>query len=122
MGENGFVPPKTITDVIRELPPGAVKTWEGVEILVNSVTHPIYLFVVEVEDKNPLLQFATPKLYLTMYGDVIRYSSGETVVHKKFFNRNFLPTFFIFDNYLHAYAFQRKLASVGHVVQTQKFK
>src|ERR1700685_992303 len=101
---------RTITDVIKVLPPGAVQTWEGVTLLVSSSTKPIYLFVVEVQNKNPLLQFSTPKLHLTMHGDLMQYHTGETVCHKKFFNRSFLPTFFIFDNYLHAYAFQQKLA------------
>jgi len=113
---------RTITDVIKELPPGAVQTWEGVALLTSGSSSPIYLFVVEVQNRNPLLQFGTPKLHLTMHGDLIQYMTGETVCHRKFFNRNFLPTFFIFDNYLHAYAFQQKLASVGHAVQTQKFK
>jgi hypothetical protein len=120
--EEPFEPPKTITDVIKALPPGAVQTWEDVTLLVNGSTKPIYLFVVEVQNRNQLLQFATPRLHLSMNGDMMTYHTGETVCHKKFFNRDFLPTFFIFDNYLHAYAFQQKLGAVGYVVQTQKFK
>lgn len=112
----------TITQVIKELPMGAVQTWEGVALLVSGSQKPIYLFVIENQGKNPLLQFANPKDSLTLRGDVIQYTTGETVCHKKFFNRNFVPTFFIFDNYLHAYAFQRKLAAVGHVVRVEKYK
>jgi hypothetical protein len=115
-------PQDTITQVIRELPAGAVQTWEGVTLLVNSSTKPIYLFVVEIDKKNTLLQFKEPKNHLTMRGDQMLYSTGETVCHRKFFNRSFLPTFFVFDNYLHAYAFEQKLVRVGWNVQKQKFK
>lgn len=115
-------PPGTITAIIKELPIGAVQTWEGVGLLVSAVEKPIYLFVVEVQGKNPMLQFKEPKRFLTMSGDVLKYTTGETVCHKKFFNRNFLPTFFVFDNYLHAYAFELKLKGVGYEVQKQKFK
>ena len=115
-------PQDTITQVIRELPPGAVQTWEGVTLLVNSSTKPIYLFVVEIDKKNTLLQFKEPKNHLTIRGDQMMYTTGETVCHRKFFNRSFLPTFFVFDNYLHAYAFEQKLVRVGWNVQKQKFK
>jgi hypothetical protein len=112
----------TIPQVIKELPAGAVQTWEGVGLLVSGSTHPIYLFVVEIDKKNTLLQFKDPKAFLTMRGDQLMYTTGETVCHRKFHNRNFLPTFFVFDNYLHAWAFEQKLTRVGYNVQKQKFK
>ena len=110
-----------LSELLKELSTSAVKTWEGVTILVGSSEHPIYLFVVDVQSGNVLLQFKHPKSYLTMYGDILKYTTGETVCHKKFFNRDFLPTFFVFDNYLHAWAFEQKLSKISPVIK-QKFK
>ena len=115
-------PPDLIADLIKELPVGAVKTWEGVGLLISGSNSPIYIFVVEIQGKNPMLQFKEPKMHIMMYGDVMRYVTGETICNKQYFNRSFLPTFFVFDNYLHAYAFEQKLAKAGYTVQKQKFK
>ena len=115
--------PETITPIIAELPIGAVATWEGVALLVSGTDKPIYLFVVAAAGANPMLQFKAPKRHLTLRGgDVLMYHTGERVAERKFFNRTFLPTFFIFDNYFHAYAFEQKIASVGYAVQKQKFQ
>ena len=69
-----------------------------------------------------LLQFKSPKKYILWHKGFMLYSTGKIICQKKFFNRSFLPTFFVFDNYLHAYAFELKLAKCGYAVQRQKFK
>jgi hypothetical protein len=113
-------PQDTVTDVIKELPPGAIKTWEEVGMAVTS-NKPIYLHVV-LTVRSTILQFRNPNALLTMHGDTLMCIRDETVCKAKFFNRNFLPTFFVFDNYLHAYALERKLTRIGCKVETQKFK
>lgn len=110
-----------IADVIKELPQGAVQTWGGVELLIKGAK-PIFLFVVEAEAHNPMLQFSVPKNNVKLTGEALMYFTGETIAIKKFFNRDHTPTFFIFDNYMHAYAFEQKLSTVGHTVQKQKFQ
>ena len=117
------VPELVIAAIIKELPTGAVQTWEGLELLITGSDKPIYLFVVETIGTNPMLQFKHPKLNITMTGDILHYTlSRETICHRKFFNRNFLPTFFVFSNYLHAYAFEQKLTKAGYQVQIKKFE
>ena len=69
-----------------------------------------------------LLQFKSPKEYISWHKGSLLYSTGETICQKQFFNRSFLPTFFVFDNYMHAWAFEQKLGRVGYEVQKQKFK
>ena len=56
-----------------------------------------------------------------MTNDCLHYSTRGTLCHRKFFNRSFLPTFFVFSNYLHAYAFEQKLTKAGYAVQKKKF-
>jgi hypothetical protein len=121
---NAIIQPERalIADVLKELPVGAVQTWGQVELLIKNSDNPIYLFVIEIQGNNPMLQFKQPKITLKMSGETLMYHTGETVAIKKFFNRLFLPTFFVFDNYLHAYALEQRLAPAGHLVQKQKFK
>lgn len=113
-----------IASIIRQLPVGAVATWKGVGLLVSGVEKPIYLSVLNNHstNSNVLIQFNHPKKSLAMRGEVLMYLTGETLANKKFFNRTFLPTFFVFDNYLHTYAFEQKLIGVGYTVTKQKFK
>lgn len=121
-----FTPEKPLlADLLKSLPTGAVATWEGVGLLVAGTEKPIYLFVVNDpggSNTNPLIQFNHPKNSLQIRGEVLMYLTGETVANKKFFNRTFLPTFFVFGNYLHAYAFEQKLANAGYAVRKEKYK
>jgi hypothetical protein len=112
-----------IVDLIKELPPGAVKTWGHVEHLAHSSTEPIYLFVINIAGNNPVLQFKHPKQHLNVTPQAMMYNvTNETVAQSKFFNRSFLPTFFVFDNYMHCLGLEMKLKPAGYAVQYRKFE
>ena len=112
-----------ISAIIKELPAGAVKTWGQVEWLSHSSEQPIYLFIINIAGDNPVLQFKHPKQHLNVTPQAMMYNvTHETVVQAKFFNRTFLPTFFIFDNYMHVLALEMKLKPAGYAVQYRKFE
>lgn len=110
-------------DLIKELPPGTVKTWGQVEWLIHSTEQPIYLFIVNIAGDNPVLQFKHPKLHLNVTSNSLYYKvTNETVAQQKFFNRAFLPAFFVFDNYMHVLGFEMRLKPAGYTVQYKKFE
>ncbi len=112
-----------ISGIIKELPAGAVKTWGQVEWLSHSSEQPIYLFIINIAGDNPVLQFKHPKQHLNVTPQAMMYNvTNETVAQAKFFNRSFLPTFFIFDNYMHALGLEMKLKPAGYAVQWKKFE
>ena len=112
-----------ISAIIKELPAGAVQTWGQVEWLCKSSEQPIYLFIINIAGDNPVLQFKHPKQHLNVTPQAMMYNvSNETVAQAKFFNRSFLPTFFIFDNCMHALALEMKLKPAGYAVQWKKFE
>jgi hypothetical protein len=111
-----------VADLIKELPPGAAKTWGQVEWLCHSSEQPIYLFIINIAGDNPVLQFKHPKK-LKVTPEAMMYNvTNETVAQFKFFNRSFLPTFFIFDNYMHVLGLEMKLKPAGYAVQYRKFE
>lgn len=112
-----------ISGIIKELPAGAVKTWGQVEWLSKSSEQPIYLFIINIAGDNPVLQFKHPKKHLNVTPQAMVYNvTNETVAQAKFFNRSFLPTFFIFDNYMHVLALEMKLKPARYAVQYRKFE
>ena len=112
-----------LADLIKELPPGAIQTWGQLEHTTQSSTTPVYLFILNIAADNPMLQFKHPKLHLQVLPDALFYSvTNERVAQQKFFNRNFLPTFFVFDNYMHVLGFENRLKAVGYTVQKRQFE
>ena|ERR1700722_4306908 len=110
-----------LNGLLSSLPTGALQTWGQVEFLIKNSAKPIFILLVE-DKRGGLLQFQTPKQTMKVVGNVITYFTGETVAGKDFFNRHSAPTFFIFDNYLHAYALEQKLVAFGLPFVKQKFK
>jgi hypothetical protein len=111
----------TIRSLIAELPVGCLP-WDAMKELHLSPKGPWYFFILENSGINKLLQIKEPKSSLQFIGDSIKYFTGETLAAKKFFNRKFLPTYFVFDNYLHAYALEQRLLGIGWHVIREKFK
>ena len=111
-----------LLDLIKEPPQGALLSWGQLELALKKDS-PLYLFVLNTADDNPVLQFKHPSLTVQMNGDTLNYKpTHETLAQRKFFNRAFLPTFFIFDNYFHAMAFEAKLKPLGYQVEYRKFE
>lgn len=114
-----------VRGLIKVPPLGAVPTWEELITLVNKSVHPIYFQVVGGTDKNDLLRFNNPSKSLSIHDDKLYYSGGhgtETVCQRQFMNKDRVPTFFIFDNYLHAWGFSRRMITAGCTVKEVKFK
>lgn len=109
--------------LIKEPPPGAMKTWGQVEHLLKSSKSPLYLIILNVTGSNPVLQFRDPAAHLSVVQDAIFYErTKERVAQQKFFNRDFLPTFFVFDNYMHVLGYETRLKQANMAVHYEKFE
>lgn len=112
-----------VVELLKEPPPGAVKTWGRVEHLLKSSNSPIYLFILNIDGSNPVLQFKNPAAHLKVVQDAIFYErTRERVAQQKYFNRDFLPSFFVFDNYMHVLGFETRLKQVGMMVHYEKYE
>jgi hypothetical protein len=116
-------PEMQVLELIKELPAGALKSWGQLEWLCKSSKEPLYLFILNIAGDNPVLQFKEPVAHLKVVQEALFYNvTNERVAEKKFFNRDFLPTFYVFDNYMHVLGFEARLKAVGFVVHYKKFE
>lgn len=114
--------PSELHHVLKTLPVGAVPTWDNLWELCEARTDPIYFVIVNQVGDTHMLQLKNPKAHVQCLHDGLLYSpTKERLAQVKFFNRDFVPTFFIFDNYMHYYAFKMKLKGIGYAVNEQKF-
>lgn len=80
------------------------------------------MFILNAAGDNSVLQFKDPAAFLDVVRDTILYEpTKERLARQKFFNRAFLPTFFVFDNYMHVLGFEQRLKLVGYTVHYRKF-
>ena len=116
----GQRPEPTLGLIIAAPPAGHLPSWDALKTAIIKKS-PLYLFVLANEGKGNCIQIQDPTTTGISCG-VWTYGTGEIIAVENFFNRDFLPTFFVFDNYMHAYALKQRLIGVGRNIQIEKFK
>ena len=111
-----------IATIIKIVPVGAIKTWHDLSQMCGERTEPVYMLVINQIGDTHMLQIKNPKSHIKVLDGGLQHTpTNERLCLEKFFNRDFVPTFFIFDNYMHYYAMKMKLKGIGYGVEEQQF-